>query len=129
MNRFFTFFALILTLFALPVSAATITLTWTAPTQCSDGSPVSDCAVTGYEIHMGASATGTAYTKRAESPAANATSQTLTNISPGTRCFFMKALAGTLVSAESNRVCVTVPAIAPKAPVLTITIAVANPPP
>lgn len=107
---------------------ATVTLTWITPTQCEDGSPLTECPISGYEIYMGASPTGSTYIKRAESPPATATTQTLLNISPGQRCFFMKSLSGTAVSAnEGNRVCVVVPVTPPKAPAITVTIAVAVP--
>lgn len=121
-------FGVVLTLGALLASAqafaGTVTVSWTAPTSCTDNSFVINCPTTGYEIWMGTSLTGTAYSKRAEVPSATATSIQLLNVSAGSKCFYMKTLSGTLTSAESNRLCVTVPASEPNAPVISVTIAV-----
>lgn len=103
--------------------AGTVNVTWTAPTSCSDNSALTNCPTTGYEIWMGTSLTGTGYVKRAEAPAATATTIQLLNIAAGSRCFFMKTISSVGVSAESNRLCVTVPAPLPDAPVISITVA------
>jgi hypothetical protein len=104
--------------------AGNVTLNWTPPTECDDGSTLIDCPTTGYEIYMGATLTGTAYAKRVEAPAATATSITLVRIPAGQKCFFLKTLSNLLASVESNRVCVNVPAPGPKAPAITVTVVV-----
>jgi hypothetical protein len=118
-------FAIALFLAAGIAKAADLNVTWTAPTSCSDSSAITNCPTTGYEIYMGTSATGTTYAKRAEAPAAADTNIVLKGILPGTRCLFMKTVSGAVVSAESNRICVNIPAVIPNAPVITVTIAVA----
>lgn len=104
--------------------AGTVTMTWTAPTKCTDESAITNCAITGYEIYMGTSLTGTTYSKRTEAPAATATTIQLLNVASGSRCFFMKTVAGASVSPESNRICITVPAATPAAPVISVTVAI-----
>lgn len=104
--------------------AGNVTLNWTAPTVCVDDSPAAEfCPTTGYEIYIGATQTGT-YTKRTEAPAGDATSITLIRIAAGQRCFYMKTVSGTLISAESNRICVSVPPAGPKAPAITVTVVI-----
>jgi hypothetical protein len=119
-----TIAALILLAFAGIVNAADINVTWTAPTSCSDNSALSNCATTGYEIYLGTSLTGTTYVKQSVAPVATATTAVLTGIAPGNRCIYMKTVSGTVVSAESNRICVNIPAVIPNAPVITVTVAV-----
>lgn len=122
-----TIAALLLFAIAGIVQAADVNVAWQGPTVCSDGSALTNCAATGYEIYMGTSLTGTTYVKRAETPAATATSATLAGVAAGNRCFFMKTVSGVAVSGESNRVCVNIPVINPNAPVITVTIAVTQP--
>jgi hypothetical protein len=110
-------------------SAATVKIEWAAPTVCSDGSAVSNCATTGYEVHQGTSPTGTAYTLR-ETVASNVLTVTYTDIAPGTRCFFLKTVSGVLKSGESTRACVTVPAPPPGVPqgvTVTVVVTIATP--
>ena len=105
--------------------AGNVTLNWVPPTVCTDDTPaVDNCPTTGYEIYIGTSPTGTAYTKRSEAPAAADSSFTLVRIAAGQRCFYMKTLSNTLASAESNRVCVNVPPAGPKAPAITVTVVI-----
>lgn len=40
-------------------------LTWTAPTTCSDGSPIANCPITGYRIETARTATATTWTTQA----------------------------------------------------------------
>lgn len=103
--------------------AGTLTLSWTGPVTCADGtSPLTDCPTTGFEVSEGTAQTGT-YTVK-ETVAATTTSRTY-SYSPGIRCFSAKTLSGTLKSDESTRVCATVPSLPPKAPQgMTVTVAV-----
>lgn len=119
--KFLTF--LLLSLVSFGAMAGNVTLTWTAPTECDDGSVISNCPITGYEIWMGSTLTGT-LVKQAFQPAATATTAQLTSVAAGQRCFAMKTIAGTLTSVESNRVCVAVPPSSPKAPTINVTIAI-----
>lgn len=121
------FIATLLLMVAGFAQAGNVTINWTPADTCDDGSPTTDCPTTGYEIWMGATQTGTAYTKRTETPAATATSITLTRVAAGQKCFFMKTVSNALTSAESNRVCVSVPASGPRAPTINVTIAIPTP--
>lgn len=121
------FIAFLLLLLPVACFAGAVSVTWEAPTECSDGSALSNCPTTGYEIYMGASLTGTTFVKQSVTPAATDTQATLVNVAPGNRCFYMKTLMGTVTSPESNRVCVNVPAPGPKSPKIT-TIVVITPP-
>lgn len=109
--------------------AGNVTIDWTPPTTCDDGSPITDCPTTGYEIWMGTSQTGTAYTKRTESPAAAAVAITLSAVGAGQKCFYMKTLSSTKTSGESNRVCISVPAPGPRSTFINVTIAIPAPSP
>jgi len=110
-------------LFPFAAYAGTVTLSWTAPTTCADGtSPTTDCPTTGYEISEGLSTTS-AYAVK-ETVAATITSRTY-SYSPGVRCFSAKTVSVGLKSDESTRVCATVPSLPPKAPQgMTVTVAV-----
>jgi len=123
------FVALFLLLAAPAAFAGTVTVTWVAPTSCADGSPIAEgCPLTGYEVWQGTSINGTAYTLR-ETVAGTVTSVTYTNVPPGTRCFYLKAVAGTLKSAESVRGCANVPYVAPGSPTGVTVVTVALPAP
>lgn len=115
-------------LIAVAAEAGTVTLSWTAPTTCADGtSPLTDCPTTGYEVSEGVAQTGT-YTVKETVPATT-TTRTY-SYSPGVRCFLAKTLSGSLKSDESTRVCTTVPSLPPKAPqgiTVAITVAVSVP--
>jgi hypothetical protein len=108
--------------------AGTVTLSWTAPTSCADGtSPLADCPTTGFEVSEGVAQTGT-YTVK-ETVSAATTARTY-SYSPGVRCFSAKTISGSLKSDESTRVCATVPSLPPKAPqgmTVSVTVAVTVP--
>lgn len=103
--------------------AGNVTMTWTPPDVCDDGSALTNCPTSGYEIWMGSSLTGT-FVKQAFEPAGTAVSANLTSVSAGQKCFAMKTKSSTLTSVESNRVCVNVPPSGPKAPFINVTIAI-----
>lgn len=122
-NHFLVLFCLIpLALLASSAMAGTVTLSWEAPTTCADGSPLTECPTTGFEISDGLSTTST-YTVK-ETVAPTVTSRTY-SYSPGVRCFSARTISNALKSDESTRVCATVPSLPPKAPQgLTVTVAV-----
>lgn len=90
-------------------------LSWTAPTQCADGSPIGDCPVTGFRVETATSTTGTWTTVATIGPVI---SHKVTGVSAGQHCYRVFALSNALVSAPSNTSCATATGPAPGAPVL-----------
>lgn len=104
--------------------AADIKIIWTAPTACADGSALTNCPISGYEISQGSSATGTFTVK--DTVASGVLTKTYTQ-NPGTYCYSLKTTSGTLKSDASIPVCATLTAPAPGTPgnvTLTCTIVV-----
>lgn len=104
--------------------ATNVTLNWPAVTTCADNSlAATNCPITNYKVNEGATQTGTFTLK--ETVAASILSRVY-DLTPGTtKCFSLNALAGTVSSDESARVCATVPFLPPKAPQgLTVTVSV-----
>jgi hypothetical protein len=64
---------------ATPASAATVTLNWQAPTENSDGSPLTD--LSGYKIYYGASAGN--YSSNIPVPNPGLTTYVVENLLPG----------------------------------------------
>lgn len=93
-------------------------LTWTAPTACSEGSPISDCPVTGYRIERATAQAGP-WTLQAD-VGATVLSYLRADAPPGTSCYrvFTRSAGG--LSAPSNVVCVNAVAPLPGAPVLQV---------
>lgn len=106
--------ALVLSLAAVVTQAGTVTITYVPPTTCEDGSALSNCPTTGFEILEGASATGTLSARETVGP--TTTSRTYANLSPGTRCYAVKTVSNGIKSVESTRTCAEVPSLPPKAP-------------
>lgn len=69
-------------------------LTWTAPTQCAEGSPLTDCPITGYQLEVAQSCTATSWTPVATVPP-DQLGFKHTGLTPGTRCYRVIALAET----------------------------------
>lgn len=119
-----------LLLFAcVPAFAGTVTIVWTAPTACADGSDIAtNCPTAGYEVYQGASITGTAYSLR-ETVGANVLTVTYNNIPPGTRCFFIRTkVSDTIKSDESVRACANVPFVTPGKPgSVSVTVVIPTP--
>lgn len=133
---FMVVLAILAIVFLPSANAADVTVKYTAPITCGDSvSPLTDCPTTGFEISEGPSATGQFTIRQTVGP--TVTSIVIANVAAGTtRCYFAKTISNTLKSAESNRACVTVPFLPPKAPqgmtvtvVLSMTLAVEPVPP
>ena len=113
--------ALVLPLFA---HAGNVVVSWTPPTTCADGSALTNCPTTGFEISKGSTPTDAAYTA-IETLSATTTSKTYTNVAPGQVCFSLKTVSNGQKSAESTRACADVPSLPPKAPAgITVTVQV-----
>jgi hypothetical protein len=110
----------------VPALAGQATLTWTAPTQCVDGTPISNCPLTGYTIHYGTipGADVTACTAAIATTVKNfnfpaSTSTPVLGLTPGNYCFAMKAVSASGSSVLSNFVLKTVVNPLPNPPVLS----------
>lgn len=124
-------FGLILFLAAFAASAGNVSMSWTFDTSatatCADGSPAAaNCPVTSFVIQQEVNSIWTALT-----PSLSPTlrTHTLQNVSGGRKCYRMVANANGTLSVPSNAVCVDVPASAPKAPLITISVAIGSPSP
>lgn len=108
-------------LICVPAHAGDVKVSWTAPTTCADGSVITNCPTTGFEVLAGTSITGTLTT--AETVAPSVTTRTYANLGPGTRCFALKTVSNSVKSDESTRACADVPSLPPKAPQgITVTV-------
>ncbi|MHC4708747.1 MAG: fibronectin type III domain-containing protein, partial [Planctomycetota bacterium] len=76
---------------SLPLSAADVTLNWTAPTTNTDGSPLTDLG--GYKIYYGP--TSGNYTNNQDLPDPAASSATVTDLTAGTWYFAVTAYNST----------------------------------
>lgn len=110
-------------LFAGEVSAGTVKVDWTPDTtSCADGTPMTGCPITGFEISESGSLNATYSVKEVVGP--TVVSKTYSNIAPGTKCYAVKQLSGDFKSAD-KRACVAVASLPPKAPLgLTVTVVV-----
>lgn len=114
-------FAIAALLFASIVSAGNVTLNWTFDAStCADGSAVSNCTATGFEIQEQLNGIWTVK----NGVAATARTTSYTNVTAGRHCYRLRANANGTFSLPSNEACIDVPASAPKAPVITVTITV-----
>lgn len=115
--------ALTLLCLGFAAEAATVRLTWVAPTACVDGSPISACAITGYEVRHAALQSDVFAVL--QGVGATVTSLTLTDVAPGPHCYLVRANSAAGFSGNSNVACLTVPAPVPGAPTnVTVTITV-----
>jgi hypothetical protein len=115
-------------LVSVPALAGQATLTWTAPTQCADGTPITNCPLTGYTVHYGtipgtdvAACTASVLTTTRNFNFPTATTTPITGLNPGNYCFAMKAVAASGSSVLSNFVLKTVVNPVPNPPVLAVT--------
>ena len=125
--------ALIAIFLPLLAHAGTLTLDYTQPTACADGSSLTMCPTTGFEILGGTTPTGTYTTLETVGP--TVTQRVYQNLTPGTYCRTVKTVSNSQKSAEGLRACAEVPNLPPKAPAgisvtinLTVTTAVTPPP-
>lgn len=93
-------------------------LGWTAPTQCSDGSPVAgNCDITGYKLETAASATAVVWSTVTTTPGSSL-AYTVTGLTIGVHCYRLSAIAAGGSSPPSNAVCATTTQPAPSIPTL-----------
>lgn len=124
MKHILVFIALLLTSAFVPALAGNVTVSWQPPNSCADGSTLPNCPTTGYEIAKGATPTDASYTP-VETVSAGTLTKTYANLTPGQVCYSLKTVSGSQKSAESNRACVTVPSLPPKAPAgISVTVEV-----
>jgi hypothetical protein len=71
-------------------------LSWTAPTGCSDGTPIANCPVTGYRIERASSPTATTWVFVATT---SLTSYKATNVPAGQNCYRVAANSANGMSA------------------------------
>lgn len=121
--------ALVLLLFTFGAQAGNVTLTWTfdstAAATCVDGSPAAqNCPVDSFRVEQQVNGVWTAKTPNISGAVRN---QTYANISPGRQCFRIRASSNGTLSDPSNESCVDVAPSAPKAPIITVTVAVGSP--
>lgn len=65
-------------------------ISWSGPTVCADGSPITDCPVTGYRVETAKSCTATTWSL-AGTTAANVLTFKATNLTAGLNCYRVKA--------------------------------------
>lgn len=117
--------ALLLLAFAGVASAGNVTLTWTMDTTvCADGSPGSACPTDSFQVQERINNIWTAKTPNVSGAVRNTT---YANVSAGQHCYRILASSNGTLSAPSNEACITVAPSAPKAPVITVTVAIGSP--
>lgn len=117
--------AILLTvLVAAAAKAGTVTLNWVAPTTCTDGTAVTNCATTGYRVY--GALQGVVPKAIVWTAIKTDTSAVLANVPAGTWCYQMTTVAGALESLPSNEVCKTIAPPGPNPPTLTTVTVVAG---
>lgn len=117
----------VLAAFLVPsvVLAGTVTVSWTAPTMCADGTALTNCPLTKYTVYQGLSGTTPV---AVGTTAPNVTTFASTNLAPGNWCYQVSASSSDGESALSNPACKVVPVPAPGAPgTPTVTLTVVAP--
>lgn len=115
--------------FAGLAQAGNVTLTWTfdssSSATCADGSPVAgNCPVDSFQVQERINNIWTAKSPNLSGAVRN---HTYTNVSAGQHCYRILASSNGTLSVPSNESCITVSPSAPKAPVITVTIALGSP--
>lgn len=114
-------FVIFLFMVAGVANAGNVTLNWTFnPDSCADGSALSNCPATGFEIQE---LVGEIWTVK-NGVASTSRTASYTNVSSGRHCYRVRTNSNGTFSEPSNEACVDVPASAPRAPVITVTITV-----
>lgn len=114
--------SLVLLLLAFPLHAATLNISWTAPTTCTDGTPISGCAITKYTVYSGLQ--GQAKTVLGTT-GPTVTTFSAANTGPGNWCIQVSASSSGGEGPLSSEACKLVPVPAPGAPgtpTLTLTV-------
>lgn len=120
MKRFYLLLALLL--FALPAHAATVNITWTAPTRMTDGTTITTPIT--YKLYRGTSAAS--LTLLVTTPA-GALGYQDTNAPAGDVFYAVSAVVGGVESARTGPVTINIPAPAPNPPTgLTLSVVVAD---
>lgn len=113
--------ALLLAVLPLPALAATLTITWTPPATCADGSPLTQCPIIKYTVYSGLSgAPKTVLTTTAP----NVTTFAAKNTGPGNWCIQASASSTAGESTLTPEVCrvIAAPIVSPPSGVtLTVT--------
>lgn len=107
------------TIAATCAQAGTVTVTWTPPATCADGSPTTNCVRTGYKLYGALS--GQPKVLISTYLASDSTG-TLANVAPGNWCYDMTTLAGSGESVHSAESCKVVPSPLPNPPTI-VTVA------
>lgn len=94
--------------------AGDVKLDWTAPTSCADGSALTQCPTTGYEVNTAPDETGALTVK--ETVAATVQTRSYLGLTPGKYCYAVKTVSNTLKSGPTSTACASVPSLPPKAP-------------
>jgi hypothetical protein len=121
--------ALALLIFSFAANAGNVTITWTfdstSAATCADGSPAAaNCPVDSFRVEQQVNSIWTAKSPNLSGAVRN---HTYANISAGRQCFRIRASSNGTLSDPSNEVCVDVAPTAPKAPIITVTVAVGSP--
>lgn len=121
--------SLLLSLAGLAAHASTVTVSWTNPTQYTDGSALAASDITQTRVEYGTCSGALFGSKLGQfTVAGNGTSGTSPQLAPGTYCFQAFTTAAGVESAASVAVSGVVPQPAPKPPVLKTTVAIAYAP-
>lgn len=84
-----------------PTASGTARISWTVPTTCVDGTPISNCPITGYDVEQSTSPVDSFVSITTRSP--EQTSYDVVNLSPGTYYFRIRALTlNNMYSEPSN---------------------------
>lgn len=124
MKKILGLFLALVSACALAASQNNVTITWTAPTQFTDGSSIGSAPVT-YNLYGALS--GVPLQQLATGLTNLSTVRT--NVNPGNQCYALTAVVGGVESAQSNVSCVNVvaPIETPNSPsgvVVTVTVVV-----
>lgn len=95
-----------------------LALVWLAPTLCSDGTPIDQCALTHYTLYQGLSGQPKVSVATID-PTATRTTVSLT---PGTWCFQISASSVSAESDLSNESCQVIVGVVPQAPTVTLSL-------
>jgi hypothetical protein len=118
--------AVVFLLISISANAGSVTINWifdnSATATCFDGSPAAaNCPLTGFEVQEQINGIWTVK----NGVAATLRTTSYTNVSPGRRCYRLRANSNGTFSLPSTEACIDVPVSAPKAPTITVTVTIA----